>query len=265
MYSFLNGVAAVSLFVSANIYAQQPSPDRLPAPVPSKAIDPLLAKPVDQLTPSEIASMQKKLADWPQLSHYRDENASLPVAGPGRVVFFGDSITDAWAHRDGNSFFPGRPYINRGISGQTTPQLLTRFQQDVVTLKPAVVVILAGINDIAGNTGESTVPMMEDNLKSMVQIAHANGIRVVLSSILPAISFPWRKGISPGDQIRELNAWMQVYARTHSCVYLDYYTAMADKDGGMRPGLSKDNVHPTPAGYAIMAPLAEKAIALARR
>lgn len=215
MHSFLNGVAAVSLFVSANVYAQQPSPDRLPAPFPSKAIDPLLAKPVDQLTSSEIASMQKKLADWPQLSHYRDENASLPVAGPDRVVFFGDSITDAWAHRDGNSFFPGRPYIDRGIGGQTTPQLLARFQQDVVSL--------------------------------------------------PAISFPWRKGISPGDQIRELNAWMQVYARTHSCVYLDYYTAMADKDGGMRPGLSKDNVHPTPAGYAIMAPLAEKAIALARR
>ncbi len=225
-----------------------------------QAIDPVLVKPVDQLTPEQIGAMQKKLADWPQLGTFREENATLPPAGPDRVVFLGDSITIAWKTRDNNVFFPGKPYVNRGISGQTTAQMLVRFQQDVVALKPAVVVVLGGINDIAGNAGESTLPMIEDNLRSMVAIAQANGIRMVLSSVLPAIDFPWRKGLHPADKVRDLNAWLRQYAAAHGCTYLDYYSAMADKDGAMKPGLSKDNVHPTPAGYAIMAPLAESAI-----
>lgn len=230
-----------------------------------QAVDPLLVKPVSELTPEQITGLQKRLADWPGLGRFREENATLPPAEPGRVVFLGDSITIGWKERDQNSFFPGKPYLNRGISGQTSAQMLLRFQQDVIALKPAVVVILAGVNDLAGNSGESSVPMIEDNLRSMVALAQANGIRVVLSSVLPAINFSWRPGLRPADKVRELNAWMRPYAAAHQCTYLDYYSAMADKDGGMRPGLSKDNVHPTPAGYQIMTPLAQAAIDQALR
>ena len=225
-----------------------------------QAIDPVLVRPLDQLTPEQIQGMQKKLADWPNLNGFREDNDRLPPAEPGRVVFFGDSITIAWKERDGNQFFPGKPYVNRGISGQTTPQMLVRFQQDVVALKPAAVVILAGINDLAGNTGPMTLPMTEDNFRSMVQIAQANGIRVILSSVLPANRMAWRNNLNPSQQVRDLNAWLQQYAAAHGCTWLDYYSSLVDKNGGMKPGLSKDGVHPTPAGYAIMAPLAEAAI-----
>lgn len=253
-------MAMAGLLIGMPLYAQQPVNDSTPPATAVVAIDPLLVKPVDQLTPGEIAGMQRKLADWPQLNRYRKEDETLTEPSAGRVVFLGDSITDAWAHRDGNRFFPGKGYLNRGISGQTTPQLLTRFQQDVVDLKPEVVVILAGINDIAGNTGVEDAKMIEDNFKSMVSIAKANDIHVVLSSILPVSDFPWRKGIYPAQEIRQLNGWLRSYAAASGCVYLDYYTALADANGGMKPGLSKDHVHPTPAGYAIMTPLAQAAI-----
>jgi lysophospholipase L1-like esterase len=209
----------------------------------------------------EIEQMQPKLNDWAQLDRYRQANAALPTvaAGDQRVVFMGDSITDGWGH--GADFFPGKQYVNRGISGQTTPQMLVRFQQDVVHLKPATVVILAGTNDIAGNTGPSTPAMIEDNFTSMADIAHQSGIKVVISSILPAIAYPWRPGIAPADEIRSLNDWLKDFCKRDGDVYLDYYSHLADAEGGMKPGLSKDGVHPTPKGYAIMAPLAEKAIA----
>jgi lysophospholipase L1-like esterase len=232
-----------------------------PATAVPQAIDPLLVKPVSELTPEQVQGMQKRLADWPNLHQFREDNDRLPPAEPGRVVFYGDSITIAWKERDNNTFFPGKPYINRGISGQTTPQMVVRFQQDVVALKPAAVVILAGINDLAGNTGPITLPMTEDNFRSMVAIAQANGIRVILSSVLPANRMAWRNNLNPSQQVRELNTWLQQYAAAHGCTWLDYYSALVDADGGMKPGLSKDGVHPTPAGYAIMAPLAEAAIA----
>lgn len=205
--------------------------------------------------------MQSQLNDWAQLDRYRAANAELPAVTPGenRVVFMGDSITDAWGH--GAAFFPGKPYVNRGISGQTTPQMLVRFQQDVVHLKPSVVVILAGTNDIAGNTGPSTPAMIEDNFVSMANIAHQNGIKVVIASILPAAAYPWRPGVKPADEIRELNAWLEDFCKRDGDVYLDYYSHLTDAEGGMGPGLSKDGVHPTPKGYSIMAPLAETAIA----
>lgn len=199
--------------------------------------------------------------DWPNLARYQKDNAKVqpPAANEDRVVFMGDSITDGWGRRTGD-FFPGKPYINRGISGQTTPQMLVRFRQDVVNLHPKAVVINAGINDIAGNTGPTTLEAIENNLMSMADIARYNGIRVILASVTPARAFGWRPGVDPRAEIRALNAWMKDYADKHNIVYLDYYSALVDSDGGMREGLSTDGVHPTAAGYAIMGPLARKAI-----
>ena len=176
-------------------------------------------------------------------------------------MFYGDSITDAWG-TNGGTFFPGKPYVNRGISGQTTPQMLVRFRQDVVDLHPDAVLILAGTNDIAGNTGPSTLVMIEDNFRSMREIAKANGIRVILASVLPVAKYPWRPEVAdPAGKIKDLNAWLKSYCAQEKLTYLDYWTAMADKDGGMKPGLSAEGVHPNAAGYAVMEPLAEAAIA----
>jgi len=204
--------------------------------------------------------------DWANLAKYRDANAKLAPPGPNesRVVFYGNSITEVWAQHF-PTMFPGKPYIGRGISGQTTPQMLVRFNQDVVALRPKVVVILAGTNDIAGNTGPSTIEMIEDNLRSMAEIATANGIRVVLSSVLPVYDYPWRPGLEPAPKIMALNAWMKDYAAKTGATYLDYHSAMQDARHGMRAGLASDEVHPTEAGYRVMAPLAEKAIAEALR
>ena len=204
--------------------------------------------------------------DWANLAKYRDANAKLapPAPNESRVVFYGNSITEVWA-KDFPTMFPGKPYIGRGISGQTTPQMLVRFNQDVVALRPKVVVILAGTNDIAGNTGPSTIEMIEDNLRSMAEIANANGIRVVLSSVLPVYDYPWRPGLEPAPKIMALNAWMKDYAAKTGATYLDYHSAMQDARHGMRAGLASDEVHPTEAGYRVMAPLAEKAIAEALR
>jgi lysophospholipase L1-like esterase len=204
--------------------------------------------------------------DWANLARYRDDNMKLGTPKPGeqRVVFMGNSITEAWASYF-PTMFPGKPYVGRGISGQTTPQMLVRFRQDVVALKPAVVVILGGTNDIAGNTGPSTLEMIEDNLASMTELAQANGIRVVLSSVLPVFDYPWKPGLEPAPKIVALNAWIKEYAAKRGAVYLDYHSAMADQRQGMRPELSEDGVHPNETGYRIMAPLAERAIAEAMR
>ncbi|HJP85508.1 MAG TPA: SGNH/GDSL hydrolase family protein [Gemmatimonadaceae bacterium] len=204
--------------------------------------------------------------DWPNLAKYQDANAKLgpPASNENRVVFMGNSITEGWGQYF-PTMFAGKPYIDRGISGQTTPQMLVRFRQDVVALQPKVVVILAGINDIAGNTGPSTLEMIEDNLASMTEIAQANGIRVVLSAVLPAIDFPWRPGLEPAPKVIALNKWIKDFAAKRGAVYLDYHSAMTDANGGMRAGLASDGVHPTEAGYRLMAPLAEQAIAEALR
>ena len=208
---------------------------------------------------------QTQLEDWPHLARYRADNEALPpvAGGEKRVVFLGDSITDGWGRSPTTVFFPGKPYVNRGISGQTTPQMLVRFQQDVVHLHPAAVVILAGTNDIAGNTGPATEQMIEDNFTSMAEIARQNGIKVVLASITPAYAYPWRPEVKPVERIRALNQWLQGFCSSNGFVYLDYYSSMADAKGAMLPGLSLDGVHPTPKGYAVMAPLAESAIAQA--
>jgi acyl-CoA thioesterase-1 len=212
----------------------------------------------------DSAALEQLRNDWAGLRRYRDANAALsaPKARENRVVFYGNSITDAWAQHFA-SMFPGKPYVGRGISGQTTPQMLVRFRQDVVALKPKVVVILAGTNDIAGNTGPSTLEMIEDNFMSMVQIAKANGIRVVLSSVLPAYDYPWKPGLEPAPKIIALNVWLKRYAREVGETYLDYHAAMADARGGLPSTLSRDGVHPNVAGYQMMAPLADAAIAKA--
>ncbi|MBK0025110.1 SGNH/GDSL hydrolase family protein [Stenotrophomonas sp. S48] len=229
---------------------------------PPVAINPLLVKPVDQVGPDEVRFMQQRLADWPDLGRYREANARLPAkqAGVPRVLFFGDSITQGWGEKDPAAFFPGKGYLNRGISGQTTPQMVLRFSQDVIALQPDVVVILAGTNDIAGNTGPSTQAMIEDNLHAMVDLARAHGIAVVLSSVLPVSEYPWMPGIAPATKVRAVNAALKQYADAQGLVYLDYYSAMANAAGGLDPALAADGVHPTAQGYAVMAPLAERAI-----
>jgi len=214
--------------------------------------------------PLACQSPEKLRTDWADLARYREANAELgpPSQGEQRVVFMGNSITDAWAQYF-PAMFPGKPYVGRGISGQTTPQMLVRFRQDVIALKPAVVVILAGTNDIAGNTGPSTLEMIEGNLASMTELAQANGIKVVLASVLPVYDYPWKPGLEPAQKIVALNSWMRQYASAHHAVYLDYHSAMADDRQGMRKELSGDGVHPNEASYRIMAPLAEQAISQA--
>jgi lysophospholipase L1-like esterase len=197
--------------------------------------------------------------DWPNLRKYRDSNA---VAGTPQVVFMGNSITEGWKKYFPTQF-PGKPYVNRGIGGQTTPQMLVRFRQDVIALKPKVVVILAGTNDIAGNTGPSTLEMIEDNLASMADLARSHGIQVVLCSVLPVYDYPWRPGLQPAPKIVALNAWMKRYADSTGSVYVDYHGAMRDARDGMRPELASDGVHPNEAGYQIMVPLVERGITTA--
>lgn len=205
---------------------------------------------------------QQLLTDFGWLARFKEANEKLgpPAAGENRVVFMGDSITEGW-HLDVS--FPGKPYVNRGISGQTSPQMLLRFRQDVIGLQPKVVVILAGTNDIAGNTGPMTLEQSEGNLASMAELATANHIKVVLCSVTPAFDFPWQRGLEPAPKIDALNKWIKSWAAERGYVYVDYHSALKDAQDGLPPTLSRDGVHPLPAGYAIMAPLAEAGIAKA--
>jgi len=243
------------------ISAAQTPPDATP-----------LAKQVARLEET-VARDERTLQDWPNLARYRDANAAIiaPAKDEARVVFMGDSITDAWIQPQFGGFFQGKPYVDRGISGQTTPQMLIRFRPDVLALQPRVVVILAGTNDIAGNTGPMTLEEIEGNLASMSELAHANGMRVVLSSVLPVYDGGHTQegklltmtGGRPPETILALNAWIKSYAAQHDDVYLDYFSAMVDDQGLLKKELSDDGLHPNKAGYAVMAPLAEKAIAAA--
>jgi lysophospholipase L1-like esterase len=219
---------------------------------------------------ARMAEQSRRLKDWPDLAHYREENAKLPAPAKDeqRVVFMGDSITDMWVLPKFGGFFPGKPYIGRGIGGQTTPQMLLRFREDVILLRPKVVVILAGTNDIAGNTGPITIEETEGNLASMAELARANGIRVVLSSVLPVSDYgrdgegkPIDMRIKrPPEKILELNVWIRKYSAEKGGVYLDYFSATVDEKGMLKKELSEDGLHPNAAGYAVMSPLAEKAI-----
>jgi len=243
---------------AAAIAAAQPA-----TPTPSPA------DPCAEVT-ARATRAENRLKDWPALARYRDDNAKVqaPARDENRVVFMGDSITDAWDDPKYGGFFPGKPYFDRGISGQTTPQMLIRFRPDVIALQPKVVVILAGTNDIAGNTGPMTLQAIEDNLTSMFDLAHANGMRVVFASLLPISDYEKNKGGQPiirskqrpPEQITALNAWMKKFAAAHAQIYLDYFSAMADDKGFLKEELSEDGLHPNQKGYDIMAPLAEQAI-----
>jgi lysophospholipase L1-like esterase len=202
--------------------------------------------------------------DWGNMSRYAHENWSLrdPEPGEQRVVFMGDSITEGWTGHD-PAFFDGKAYLNRGISGQTTPQMLLRFRQDVIGVQPKVVVLLAGTNDIAQNTGPISLEQIMANIISMAEMAKANNIRVLLGSVLPANYYEWSPRIEAKRQIAALNLMIQRYAVKSGAVYVDYYSAMVDEKKGMRDGLSndKDGVHPNMAWYKVMEPIVEKAIA----
>ncbi|RKS14796.1 SGNH/GDSL hydrolase family protein [Flavobacterium sp. 120] len=199
--------------------------------------------------------------DWPNLNKYQNENTNLKPVTPGqkRIVFMGDSITEFWSITD-PEYFAGKPYVNRGISGQTTPQMLIRFRADVIALKPAAVLILAGINDIAGNTGPATLDMIANNIFSMAELAKANQIKVILCSVLPAYDFSWKPNQNPAEKVMALNKMIKNYADANGILYLDYFSAMADERKGLPASYSNDEVHPNKTGYQVMAPLAEKAI-----
>jgi lysophospholipase L1-like esterase len=220
----------------------------------------------EQSAACEKAAREHLFHDLADFAHYDAANASLPPSGPRerRAIFMGDSITEFWATLD-PEFFARADFIDRGISGQTTPQMLLRFRQDVIALKPAVVHILAGTNDIAGNTGPMDLPATEANIASMVDIARANGIQVVIGSVLPAADFPWRPGMNPGPKIAALNQWLVSYAHARHLIYVDYYKAMTDGALGMRSDLTPDGVHPSQAGYRVMEPLTKAAIRAALR
>jgi len=220
-------------------------------------------------TKTKLTQAENRLKDWPQLGRYHDANGKLSPAAKNeaRVVFMGDSITDSWQNPKFGGFFPGKPYVDRGISGQTTPQMLIRFRPDVIALQPKAVVILAGTNDLAGNTGPMTLESIEDNLVAMADLAKANSIRVVFASILPVSDYEQRDGKPivrttqrPPEKIKALNEWMKTYAANNKLTYLDYYSAMVDDKGFLKDELSEDGLHPNAKGYEIMAPLAEAAI-----
>ena len=209
----------------------------------------------------QLDRLQNRMKDWPQLNRYKEANTKVPAPAKteNRVVFMGDSITDGWKL---DEYFPNKPYINRGISGQTTPQMLIRFRPDVIALKPKAVVILAGTNDIAGNTGPMTIEMITDNYASMAELAKANGIRVIFSSVLPIHDYGKNKVSerrSP-ENILKLNEWLKAYCKANGHTYLDYFSKTVDDKGMLKAELATDGLHPNADGYKIMAPLAEAAI-----
>ena len=218
----------------------------------------------------KLTRADKILHDWPNLARYTEANGSLtaPAKFELRVVFMGDSITDAWVSPQYGGFFPGKQYVDRGISGQTTPQMLVRFRPDVIALQPKVVVILAGTNDIAGNTGPMTLEQIEANLASMAELAKAHKIRVVLASVLPVSNYGHDRQGNPQDmrinrppeKILALNEWIKTYVAQNGHTYLDYFSAMMDEQGLLQRDLSEDGLHPNAKGYAVMSPLAEQAI-----
>ena len=240
-------------FLTLSAFAQQPAPS-----IPSTG-----SPDLDQYRASRIAIYTD---DFGELKRYREADAALatPPAAENRVVFLGDSITDYWKLAD---YFPGKPYLNRGIDGQSTPQMLVRFRQDVINLHPAVLVVLAGTNDIAGVTGRTSNQEIEANYASMAELARMHHIRVIFSSLLPVYNYTAESkesfALRPRERLLGLNAWLQDYCSRNRLVYLDYASALVDGKGMLRRELSDDGLHPNDAGYKIMAPLAEKAIAKA--
>jgi len=228
---------------------------------PAQTVDGFRSPKTQCCLAGTIQRLANQLDDWNQLGQFYAANEELKKqpSDPKRVVFMGDSITIGWRLDDS---FPGKPYVNRGISGQTTPQMLVRMFPDVIDLKPAAVIILAGTNDIARNTGPETPTMIEENLQAMTELAHAHGIKVILCSITPVADYGQVKmseGRPPSDIVK-LNAWIKSYAARAQAVYADYFSALVDSAGFLKPGISRDGLHPNAEGYKLMAPIAEAAI-----
>lgn len=248
-------VLTLAMAAAAGAWAQNGNP---PQPTPQ---DGYAAARSLELYREGHASML--MNDFGQLARYHDDDARLgsPAPGENRVVFFGDSITDIWKLDES---FPGKHYINRGIGGQTTPQMLVRFRQDVIDLRPAVVVVLAGTNDIAGNTGDESLAEIEGDYATMAELARVHGIRIIFSSLTPINDYNPRAMLfflqRSTEKISQLNDWLQQYCRQHGLIYLDYYSALVDEHGRMKASLSNDGLHPNAAGFAVMAPLAQTAI-----
>lgn len=265
MFKVVGGIAVAFVLASGSASAQVPGTAQ-GAPTNGTSAD---CAELPVLT-EKLTRADKILHDWPNLARYAEANAALPAPAKSelRVVFMGDSITDGWVSPEYGGFFPGKPYVDRGISGQTTPQMLIRFRPDVIALQPKVVVILAGTNDIAGNTGPMTLEQIEANLASMAELAKANKIRVVLASVLPVSNYGHDRQGNPQDmrtnrppeKILELNAWIKKYVAANGHTYLDYFSAMVDEQGLLQRDLSADGLHPNAKGYAVMSPLAEEAI-----
>jgi acyl-CoA thioesterase-1 len=248
MLWWIAGAAAASVDQTPNSTASPPIPSQ------------------EEIEANHRAAAERLLYDFADLRHFAATNSALRAPRPGekRVVFMGDSITELWEQGD-PAFFARVDFINRGISGQTTSQMLVRFRQDVIELKPAVVHILAGTNDIAENTGPTSLGAIEANIESMIDIAEANGVRVALGSVLPATEFWWHRGLNPGPKIVALNAQLRRLAVRRRIVYVDYYTALTDGALGMRLDFAPDGIHPSLKGYQIMGPMVTAAIKRAER
>jgi len=253
------------VFFALSVLSQEPAqPAPPPQAQPNASPNPLGR--AEHLNQWRMSRTQALMDDFGELARYRDANATLAPPSPkeNRVVFIGDSITDYWKLPD---YFPGKPYVNRGIDGQTTPQMLVRFRQDVIDLHPKVLVVLAGTNDIAGVTGLARNEDIEANYASMAELARVHHVRVVFASLLPAHNYtPEAKesfALRPRERILALNAWLKDYCAKNGLVYLDYFAALIDDHGMLRRDLSDDGLHPNAAGYKVMAPLANRAIASA--
>ena len=236
----------------------------VPASAPGQVVEQFAPPRANCCLPATAKSLADQLQDWNQLGRYYADNQSLQQLppDPGRVVFLGDSITDGWMLAQ---YFPGKPYVNRGIGGQTTPQMLVRLFPDVIALQPAALLVFAGTNDIAGNTGPSTLTMIEDNLQAIAELAQAHGIKVILCSVTPVSDYTARRQTPerPPSDILKLNAWMREYAARANAVFADYYAALVDETGMLKQGFSGDGLHPNDKGYALLVPVAEAAIAKA--
>jgi len=257
-------IVVVAPFVVLGYGAARARAQAMASQAPAQAVVPNCAELATAL--SRVSANDLRLHDWPNLARYHDANRTTTGT---RVVFMGDSITDFW-QQPRFGFFPGQPYADRGISGQTTPQMLLRFRADVIDLHPQVVVILGGTNDIVGATGPESNEEIEGYLASMSDLAHASGIAVVFASLTPVGAYHVASATAvpqttqrPMERIRAVNTWMAAYAADHGDVYLDYFSALIDATGLLRADFSADDLHPTAAGYTVMAPLAEAAIARA--
>jgi lysophospholipase L1-like esterase len=248
--SLFKRLAFTALLLSVPVQAESPQP--VPPGIG------MMDQPCPDQTGLWALSTYNKQYDWAWMCRYREDNRQYSMSNPAKVVFLGDSITEGWEKKD-PTFFKGG-IVDRGLGGQTSPQLLLRFYQDVIALHPAIVHIMVGTNDIAGNTGPNNAGAYRNNIRAMVDLAKANNIKVILGSIPPANTFRWRPDLKPSPTILLLNGWLKEFAKEQDLIFADYHSAMVGSAGEMRPEFTKDGVHPEVEGYQLMRPIAERAI-----